>query len=194
MTGNRNPVKQWEITYPQSGDEKKEDFVTKFPPYQYAIAAQETHEDGGNHIHLGLKLKKGLSHSKLVRWLEAKFPDDWKRIHISAIRSWDNFIDYCKKEDPAPYIDGTLGDDPETAMKKRYERLFANLDPSDDLLIRCLAKTMISNGLKDKNPDLSEYELKQLTDLKYEEKTTAWCTKFENLRTLLRDDPNIDFD
>lgn len=105
---NRNPIKQWEVTFPQCGDVTKQEFIDSFPPADYIICATEEHENGGLHHHLGIKLKKGISHSKLVKYLEAKWPEDWKRIHISAIKQWENFNDYCKKEDPNPIIIGGI--------------------------------------------------------------------------------------
>lgn len=107
---NRNPIKQWEITFPQStGVITKDKFHESFPPCKYSICCEEEHSDGGLHLHLGILLIKGISHSKLIKWLEKKWPNDWKRIHISAIRSWDHFNDYVKKEDPTPFVTGTLG-------------------------------------------------------------------------------------
>lgn len=110
MSNNRNPIKQWEITFPQSGDTERETFYSAFPPCDYAITCKEEHEDGNPHLHLGIKLKKALSHKKMIKWLEARFPNDWKRIHISPIRSWENFNNYCMKEDPHTFIVGELTD------------------------------------------------------------------------------------
>lgn len=105
---NRNPIKQWEVTFPQIGQISKQEFADAFPPSDYTIVALEEHEDGGHHLHMGLKLKKGLTHSKMIKWLESKFPEDWKRIHVSPIKKMDLWIDYCKKEDPSVLIIGTL--------------------------------------------------------------------------------------
>lgn len=107
MSRNRNPIKQWEVTFPKS-TLSKSDFVAQFPPSSYSICCQEEHNDGTPHLHMGIKLLKGLSHSKVINYLTAKFPNDWKRIHISPIQDWENFNNYCKKEDPYPIIIGTL--------------------------------------------------------------------------------------
>lgn len=97
---NRNPIKTWEITFPKSGSVSRESFVNSFPPCVGYICALECHKDGSAHLHLGLKLKKPLSHSKLKDWIESTWPNDWKRIHFTPIRNWGNWEDYCKKEDP----------------------------------------------------------------------------------------------
>lgn len=118
---NRHPIKQWEITFPQCGVIERETFVNSFPPTEYAICAQEEHADGGLHLHLGIKLLKPLTHSKLIKYLKEKFPDDWKRIHVSAIKNWDNWNDYCKKEDPNVFISGSLVKRVSATVKKAME-------------------------------------------------------------------------
>ncbi len=77
--GNRNPIKQWAITFPQYQQNQdlntlegesaaeildKTNFYKIFPPSNYAICCEETHEDGGLHLHMGLKLLKGISKKK----------------------------------------------------------------------------------------------------------------------------------
>lgn len=120
MTKNRNPVKQWEITFPQT-DISREQFIKCFPPCEYCICAQEEHADGGLHLHLGIKLLKGLSHTKLIKYISEKFPNDWKRIHISPIKNWDNWNDYCRKEDPHVIIQGALAKPVSAVVKKAME-------------------------------------------------------------------------
>jgi hypothetical protein len=107
-TKNRNAIVQWEVTYPQSGDEDKLRFHERFPPSVYSICAKENHEVKGVHLHMGIKLKKGLSKKKMLDWLETMFPDDFQRIHVSPIKKWENWIDYCKKEDANCHIRGDL--------------------------------------------------------------------------------------
>ncbi len=98
----------WSITFPQSGSVSKEDFLKSFPPRIYAGICVEEHEDGKPHLHLGIKLIKGITKHKLLEWIENKFPDDYKRINIQATRSLVNWIDYIKKEDPDFIEVGTL--------------------------------------------------------------------------------------
>lgn len=118
---NRNPLKQWEITFPQTSLEREE-FLEYLPPYEYAICAKEEHQNGGYHLHLGIKLLKGLSHIKLINFLKEKFPNDWKRIHVSVIKDWDNWINYCKKEDPNVVIKGSLAKR-KSALQRQLEEM-----------------------------------------------------------------------
>jgi len=121
-SSNRNPIKQWEVTFPQT-DISKQTLIDSFPPYEYAICAQEDHADGGTHLHLGIKLLKGLSHAKLIKYLQIKWTSDWKRIHVSPIRNWDNWNDYCRKEDPEVLVLGSLAKRTSAVVKKALEML-----------------------------------------------------------------------
>lgn len=119
---NRHPIAQWEITFPQSGGiETKDSFSKKFPPSHYNICCEEEHKDGGVHLHLGIKFIKAITHSKLIKWLESKWPNDWKRIHISPIKNFTQFENYCNKEDPNVVINGTI-----EKIKKMTEQEFIN--------------------------------------------------------------------
>ena len=101
---NRNPIRQWSITFPQSGEVSREQFALSFPPAVKLMCCMEEHKEGGLHLHLGIKLKKGITKSKLLRWIERKWPNDYKRIHVQATRNVDCWQDYLSKEDPDPYL------------------------------------------------------------------------------------------
>lgn len=100
---NRNPVKQWAITFPQSGSVSRKEFADSFPPCENALCCMETHADGNPHLHLGLKLLKGLSKSKMLKWIASKWPEDFKRIDVQAVRSIGDWNNYISKEDPDIY-------------------------------------------------------------------------------------------
>lgn len=104
---NRNGCIQWEVTFPQCGDADKSTFHKSFPPAVYVICAKEEHVDGGFHLHMGLKLKKKISFKNMLKYIEEMFPNDYKRINVSAIQSWAKWNDYCAKENP-PFIWGSL--------------------------------------------------------------------------------------
>lgn len=100
---NRNPIKQWSITFPKSGIVTREEFVKSFPPHDEVICSMEEHEDGSPHLHLAIKLKKGLSKCGMLKWIQAKWKNDYKRIDIEPTRSLKQWKDYIMKEDPEAY-------------------------------------------------------------------------------------------
>ncbi len=97
MTHNHR-IKNYAITFPQT-DCEREDFVKSFPPYEEVICAREEHKDGGYHLHLGIKLIKSLSKRQMLNWIEARWPDDFKRIDVQGTRSIRQWTDYICKED-----------------------------------------------------------------------------------------------
>lgn len=100
----RNPGKQWAVTFPQCDTLDREIFAKSFPPCEECYVAREEHEGGGYHLHMSIKLLKGLSKSKLLKWVTLKYPDDWKRIQIQPVRSLSHWNEYLGKEDPDPFI------------------------------------------------------------------------------------------
>ncbi len=123
---NRNPVQQWEVTFPKYKDANEQSLYGKvgnmenvelnrdtfvnecLPPVVYQCVCQEDHADDTKHLHCGIKLVNGITHSKLLKFIKARLPEDYQRVHISAIQSWENWLAYCMKEDPYFYQDGTL--------------------------------------------------------------------------------------
>ena len=120
---NGNACSQWCVTFSQCGTWAEERggpevakfaFVQEFPPRKYAVCSVEDHEDGGIHFHLGLILEKGLTKPKMLKWINAKFPekDDGgkgtraDRIKIEPTRNTENWGSYCMKEDPLSYREG----------------------------------------------------------------------------------------
>ena len=128
---NRNKCVQWEITFPHSGDICDSKFHEYFPPSVYSICAKEHHANGEPHLHLGLKLKKGISEKHIREYIMKKFPDDYKRINYSRIQNWTAWDDYCAKE-VVPFIRGsrTKTKTPVEKMAKlleKYPELWAAL-------------------------------------------------------------------
>lgn len=117
---NRNPVRQWSITFPQSGDVGRQAFADSFPPATALKCCREEHKEDGHHLHLGIKLKKGISKSKMLKWIAKKWPNDYKRIDVQATRSIECWDEYISKEDPECYVVVEVKDD-----KKRRMRLVA---------------------------------------------------------------------
>ena len=120
---NRNKLLQWAITFPQyqrcaatksEGRQTnaeildKTTFHTNFPPNNYVCCCEEEHEDGGWHLHMGIKLKNTITKVKLMEWGKENFPNDYHRIQYKVVTHWPGWIDYCNKEDPRCYSLGSL--------------------------------------------------------------------------------------
>lgn len=100
---NRNPIKQWFITFPQSDIVGREEFVKSLPPYDSVVCGQEEHKDEGLHLHCYIELKKKISQKKLKDWIDIKWPDACKRIHYKPVKNVEASIDYIRKEDPRTF-------------------------------------------------------------------------------------------
>ncbi len=130
---NRNPIKNWAITFPKSGNISRMAFVNSWPPYKGYGIGQEKHKDGSPHLHLLLRLKKPLSISKMVKWVKIKYPDDWKRIHMKPVQNITLWRDYIKKEDP-DYIEENIEIKPK---RPRYTQDMAMHDITAMMMVRC---------------------------------------------------------
>lgn len=131
---NRNPISQWFSTFPQSGTVSKEAYLGSWPPHTYAVIGTESHSDGNAHLHLLIKLKKPLSRSKLVAYLTAKYPDDWKRIcadkALQTAKDMSDVRDYILKEDPHAIISGRIERRDRYAAERAF---FETLDNSESM-------------------------------------------------------------
>ncbi len=118
---NRNRIRNWAITFPQTDCERK-DFVESFPPYEKVICCREEHNDGGFHLHLGISLKKSLSKVRMLKWIKARWPNDYKRIDVQATYNIGTWADYISKEDPDVYKDES-----ESMKAKKIARYMAKV-------------------------------------------------------------------
>lgn len=105
---NPNKIAQWFITFPQSGDLKREEFAKSLPPSDFIKVVQETHKDGGFHLHAICILKTPLSKPNLMKTLAKKYPGDSKKIDYESVRSISHSAVYLDKEDTTPYIEGVM--------------------------------------------------------------------------------------
>ena len=107
-SNNRNPVKQWFLTFPQTPVTKHEfrDALLPLKPEFYHIV-QETHKDGGFHLHACVKLVGGYSKPYLLKHFKATFPDTYKRIDFKPVRSMKHALAYLSKEDTEPLFNKT---------------------------------------------------------------------------------------
>lgn len=148
--GTKNPVRQWEITFPQVGSAAtRETFHEAFPPSNYSICCRERHADGGEHLHMGIVFKKGISKANLLDWIVCKFPEHHKRIHISGIRVMRQWQDYCKKEDPEVFEQGSL------EKKKKW---------SEDELMQDIQKEIMLSAMT--RGEQKAYEFSRENDLR----------------------------
>lgn len=101
---NRNPMKQYFYTFPQTTVTKIEfrDALQKIHTMKYYKIVQETHEDGGKHLHAVVVAKKPIAKSKILKALKEIYPKDNKRIDVQPTRSPKDSIAYLSKEDTCP--------------------------------------------------------------------------------------------
>lgn len=117
MTANRNPVKRWFVTFPNSCESltDKRMFEAAMPPYEFYSCCEEDHKSGKKHLHACLILKKALSQSKLLKYIGKSYPAVINSIHVRPVRDLENTLDYIRKED-AEYVE--IGD-----FKKKIDGL-----------------------------------------------------------------------
>jgi len=125
---NRNPVKRIFITWPQTKTTKQEllDFLMSKFNIQYLLISQETHEDGGKHLHACVLTNNPYSTGHILKKFKSNYPDEYKRVHVKPCRSFPHANEYLFKEDPDPLVFGTLPKDQDPA-EKRYRRCLAAL-------------------------------------------------------------------
>ncbi len=128
---NRNSIKQWSITFPQCGEITRKEFANKFPPYEEVLVSQEEHKNGGFHLHMGIRLKKGIKKTTLLGYVKKKFPDDFKRIDIQPTRSIRNWSDYISKEDAESYSykDESVLEKKRISLAKEFYRKYKQYYP-----------------------------------------------------------------
>lgn len=135
---NRNPVKRIFVTWPQTATTKQEllDFLQSNFDVQYALIAQESHEDGGKHLHACILTNKAYSAPHYIKKFQKYYPDDYKRVHVKPCRSFPHANEYCTKEDLEPIEFGTKPAD-QDPVEKRYRRIIRSLG-NDIPFIRAL--------------------------------------------------------
>lgn len=133
---NRNPIKQYFLTVPQTQLTKEQLRVLLIritPLLTYHCIAQETHADGGKHLHAAVKLLKGLTKINYLKQLQNALPEEHRNtLHLRPTRNPKAAHDYLHKEDPSPLTYGT----PTTPYKfkpQRWHKEFAKELGIDDL-------------------------------------------------------------
>jgi hypothetical protein len=103
-TKNRNPIKQWFYTFPQT-NLSKIDFrnsLIEVHSMKYFKIVQETHSDGNTHLHAVVQTTKPLPKSAILKKLKIIYPNDYKRIDVQPVRSIPQTLNYLSKEDKHP--------------------------------------------------------------------------------------------
>lgn len=125
---NRNPVKRIFITWPQTSHTKQEllEFLTQSLNVSYLLISQETHEDGGLHLHACVLTNDEYSAGHYVKLFKNKYPSEYKRIHVKPCRSFPHSHEYLLKEDTDPLTYGKLPKD-QDPVEKRLRRTLRGL-------------------------------------------------------------------
>lgn len=98
---NRNKIKQYFLTYPQSGDETKQSFANTLqllPTLIYYRVSKELHKDGNPHLHAVIKLDPGITKSNILKFFQEKYPESYKRIDVESTRSMSHALEYIVKD------------------------------------------------------------------------------------------------
>lgn len=103
---NRNKVCNFFITFPRWEEVELSSIPQKLPKMVYYFIVKENHDDSDPdpernsmvHYHISLVLKQGIPFKKFLDWIKAEWPSDWKRIKLETTKSFDDSIEYCKKE------------------------------------------------------------------------------------------------
>ncbi len=102
MTQNRNKIKQIFLTFPQTV-ETKDNFRNKVEHMStYGYVVQETHKNGGKHLHAILILKIPKSKVNIIKDFKVLYPDSYQRIKIEGLRNLKGSEIYLQKEDKSP--------------------------------------------------------------------------------------------
>lgn len=130
-TQNRNPVKQWFITFPKSSiaNVTKASFAQTLNEHEikFAHIVQEDHKDDTQHLHAVIQFSTGITKSKLLKWFKDTYPKDNKRIHVCPVRSLKKSLEYCGKEDTNPVVLGHYSDPRNTPTNIYNKKLHAKI-------------------------------------------------------------------
>lgn len=113
---NRNKCTQYFLTFPRWETLTDLGIIkVRLPPVSWIFVVQEDHDEDDQdlnrnskiHYHVSLIFKKGIAKSGLLAWLQKEWPSDWKRIDVQATKSFQNTLDYLRKESNVFYEYGT---------------------------------------------------------------------------------------
>lgn len=130
-SNNRNPVKQWFLTFPKSSvaGVTKASFARTLDEHdiKFAHIVQEDHKDDTQHLHAVLQFSNGITKAALLKWLKRMYPNDYKRIHVQPVRSLSKAVAYCGKEDTNPIVLGNYSDPRNTPINIYNKKLHCKI-------------------------------------------------------------------
>lgn len=172
---NRNKCKQWFYTFPQTTEEKHifRDKLQKIHSLKYYKIVQETHKDGGKHLHAVIVLKNGLSKSQILKKLKNIYPDCYKRIDVQSTRSIKHAIQYLSKEDTSPLESSGSYQDPRNPYNSFIMSIARSHGFSDIESYRSHVKQIINQQ--------SEHDAKILELIYKFEQKLAKCPRLQEL-------------
>jgi len=110
--------KKFFLTFPQNSMAKEtalENIKSHLPCFSWVIIAQEVHQDGEKHLHIGIEFVDKLRTRK-VDYFDCI---TGKHGNYKTMKSVTGTIKYLRKEDPAPLIEGDL---PEDGVSKKHNK------------------------------------------------------------------------
>jgi len=108
--GFRINAKFFFLTYPQCEADKQQllDFLLTIAPVKYVCIGQETHEDGGRHLHALVEFAKKFDCRNQTRF-DFSVGETSYHPNIQSARDPHHVRNYCRKEDTEPLEYGTFG-------------------------------------------------------------------------------------
>ena len=124
----RNPIKQWFYTFPQTTVTKTEfrDKLNEIHTMKYYKIVQESHENGGKHLHGVVVLKTPITKTKILKKIKELYPNDNKRIDVQPVRSINDSLAYLSKEDTAPLESAEGYTDPRNPRNNMFVNMARN--------------------------------------------------------------------
>lgn len=104
---HRNSVKSFFITFPRSNVSKQsfyDSFSSKYS-VDKSIVVEESHKDGTPHIHMAVVLNDKVTKSQLISFYTINYPQDYQRIDIQGMRSWNESFRYLTLPDKDKEVD-----------------------------------------------------------------------------------------
>lgn len=89
---NRNPIHQWFITWTRWYPTELVEFEKRLPPTKWGFVVEEEHDEPDKdtdrnsmvHYHASIYLTHKITFSKLIKYIQDEWPEDYKRIDIES--------------------------------------------------------------------------------------------------------------